>query len=96
MTQTTVHRILLKANKLQVIQKITASNKQLRSQFAAHTCAQISEHDNILSRIVFTDEAKFRISGRVNRHNCVIWGSKPLREHFEHEQHSPKVNSGAR
>jgi hypothetical protein len=40
----------------------TSRDKQLRSKFAAHMCAQILEHDNFLSHIVFTDEAKLHIS----------------------------------
>jgi hypothetical protein len=39
-----------------------------------------------------TDEAKFRISGRVSWHDCVAWGIEPLREHSEHERDSPEVN----
>jgi hypothetical protein len=51
MLQTTVHRILrkslrLKSYKLQVVQKLTAHDKQLTSQFAAHVSAHILEHDN--------------------------------------------------
>jgi hypothetical protein len=61
-------------------------------QFAARMCAYILQHDNFLSRIVFTDEAKFDISGRVNRHNCAIWVSEPPREQLEHVRDSPKVN----
>jgi hypothetical protein len=49
------------------------------------------EHDNFLSRIVLIDEAKFHVSGRVNRHNCVICGSEPPREYLEHERDSTKV-----
>jgi hypothetical protein len=43
MPQTTVHRFLrkslhLKPHKLQVVQKLTAHDKQIRSRFAAHMC----------------------------------------------------------
>jgi hypothetical protein len=44
-----------------------------------------------LSGIVFTDET-FHTSGRVGRHNCVIWGSVPPREHLEHERDRHKAN----
>lgn len=50
------------------------------------------EYDKFLSHIVFTDDAKFQISGCVSWHNCVIWVSEPSREHLEYEQNSPKVN----
>jgi hypothetical protein len=32
------------------------------------------------------------MSGRVCRHNCVVWGSKPTREYLEQELDDPKVN----
>jgi hypothetical protein len=53
---------------------------------------QILEDKNFLHCIVFTHEVKFHISGSVNRHNCVIWGSEPPGEHSEHERDSHKVN----
>jgi hypothetical protein len=97
MLQTTVHRILRKSQcfkpyKLQVVQKVAAHDKQLRLQFVAHTYAQILEHDNFLSHIVFIDEAKFHISGRVSWLNYVIWAREPSREHSNLEHNSPKVN----
>ena len=42
--------------------------------------------------VAFTDEATFHISGKVNRHNCRIWGSKNPRVFTEHERDSSKVN----
>jgi hypothetical protein len=55
-------------------------------------CAQILEHNNFFSCIVFGDETRFHITGHINQHNCVIWGSEPLGEHLEHERDSLKVN----
>jgi hypothetical protein len=55
-------------------------------------CPQVLENSNFISRIVFTDEAKFHISGRVRRHICVLWGSKPQTEYLEHEWDSAKLN----
>jgi hypothetical protein len=66
---------------LQAVQTLTAGDTQLKSQFAAHMCAQIVERDNLLHRFVFADESKLNISG----HNCFIWGSEPHKEHLEHE-----------
>jgi hypothetical protein len=80
----------LKPYKLQVVQKLIVRDKQLRFQLAVHLGAQILEHDNFLSHIFFTDEAKVHISGRGSCHNCVIWGSEPPRERLE--QYSSKVN----
>jgi hypothetical protein len=51
--------------------------------------AQISDHHNS-THIIFTAEAIFHTTGRVNRCNCITWGSESPREHLEHEQHRPK------
>jgi hypothetical protein len=53
------------------------------------------------SRVAFTDEANhfivtdetdYHISKRVIRHNCLISGSDPRREHLERERDNPTVN----
>ena len=35
-----------------------------------------NEVPDILDKIVWTDEATFKLSGLVNRHNCVYWASE--------------------
>jgi hypothetical protein len=95
--QTTVHGILwkslcLKLYKLQVVQRLTACDKQLRLQFLTHIYTQILEHNNLIHNTVFINEATFHISGHVSWHSCVVWGTEPLREHLEHERGRPKVN----
>jgi hypothetical protein len=32
------------------------------------------EDDKFLPRVIFSDEAKFHLSDKVNRHNVRIWG----------------------
>ena len=50
------------------------------------------EDDRFLLRLIFSDKATFRISGKVNRHNVRIWGLQDPHEIVEHERDSPKVN----
>jgi hypothetical protein len=45
-----------------------------------------------VNKLVFSDEARFHLSGRVNRHNLWTWGSEDPREWIEHERDSPNVN----
>ena len=52
----------------------------------------IEDDPNYLKRIVFTDEATFHVSGRVNKHNIRIWGSEIPHEFREIVRDSPKVN----
>ena len=53
---------------------------------------RIEADEQFLSNIIFSDEATFHTSGKVNRHNCRIWGETNPREVYEHERDSPKVN----
>jgi hypothetical protein len=64
--------------------------KSKRFQF----CCQLqeAEEDDIVNRLVFSDEAIFHTNGKVNRHNCRIWGTQKHQEIIEYERDSPRVN----
>jgi hypothetical protein len=38
------------------------------------------ENDSFLPRLIFSDEATFHLSGKVNRQNVCIWGTQNPRE----------------
>ncbi|KAJ4429745.1 hypothetical protein ANN_21949 [Periplaneta americana] len=38
------------------------------------------------------DEATFHTSGKINKHNCHVWGTQKPHRIIEHERDSPKVN----
>jgi hypothetical protein len=50
------------------------------------------EEDGFPEKLVFSDEATFHISGKVNRHNVRIWGTENPHTILEHERDSPKLN----
>jgi hypothetical protein len=50
------------------------------------------EDDTFLPHLIFSDEATFHLSGKVNRHNVRIWGLQNPQEALEHERDSLKVN----
>jgi hypothetical protein len=50
------------------------------------------EDDKFLPRVIFSDEATFHRSGKVNRHNVRIWELQIPHTTLEHERDSPKVN----
>ena len=41
---------------------------------------------------MFTDEVIFHVSGRVNTHTCLIWGTENSHVSYELERASPKEN----
>jgi hypothetical protein len=61
-------------------------------QFAVDILDRIDEDEHFFNNAVFSDEATFHLSGKVNRHNCRIWGSENPHEFIEHERDSPKIN----
>ena len=54
--------------------------------------SRIEDDEDFLKKVMFTDEACFHVSGKVNRHNVRIWGSKNPHVVIEHLRNSPKVN----
>jgi hypothetical protein len=50
-----------------------------------------NEYD-YLNKIVFSNEATFHLSGKINRHNVRIWGTENPHETVEHVRDSPKLN----
>lgn len=94
--QTTVWRVLrrrlaLRPYRLQLVQALRAGDKRRRVEFC-HDILEDMEEDTFLPRLVFSDEATFHVSGKVNRHNVRIWGSENPHQTVEHERDSPKVN----
>jgi hypothetical protein len=50
------------------------------------------EEDGFVEKLIFSDEATFHISGKVNRHNARIGGTEQPHAQTEHQRDSPKVN----
>lgn len=93
----TVHNFLhkrldLRAYKIQIIQQIKPGDKDKMVNFAASVLDKIDENNSYLDHVRFSDESTFHIWGKVNRHNCRIWGSANPFVLFQHECDSPKVN----
>ena len=93
---TTVHKILhqhlkFRAYKIQVVQHLQDDDYSARVDGCNLLIDKIDNGNRFLSNLIFSAEATFHISGRVNRHNCRIWGEENPHELYEHERDSPKV-----
>jgi hypothetical protein len=53
---------------------------------------QAMADEDFLSRLIFSDESSYHLSGKVNRHNVCIWGLENPHETLQHGRDSPKVN----
>jgi hypothetical protein len=52
----------------------------------------IAVDEIFLSKIYFSDEARFHLSGKINRHNIRIWGNENPHAVVEHIGDSPNIN----
>jgi hypothetical protein len=52
----------------------------------------VSEDALFLGMIVWTDEAKFKLNGTMNRHNCVYWCSENLNVHADKAVNLPRIS----
>jgi hypothetical protein len=55
--------------------------------------SNVEADENHLRRWIFSDESTFHLSGRLNCHNCRIWGSENPHAIREIERDSAKVNA---
>ncbi|GBL96730.1 hypothetical protein AVEN_111864-1 [Araneus ventricosus] len=53
---------------------------------------QAMEDDDLSGTLIFSNEATFHLSGKVNRHNVRMWGTVLPHVIVEQERDSPKVN----
>ncbi|PNF33541.1 hypothetical protein B7P43_G17404 [Cryptotermes secundus] len=81
--QSTVWRVLtvrlhLKPYRLQLVQALTNDDKRKRTEFC-DSMLEMMEDETFISRLIFSDEATFHLSGTVNRHSaCRLQGQTYL------------------
>ncbi|PNF19518.1 hypothetical protein B7P43_G02327 [Cryptotermes secundus] len=94
--QSTVWRVLtvclhLKPYRLQLVQALTNDDKRKRMEYC-DLMLEMMEDETFISRLIFSDEVTFHLSGTVSHHNVHIWGTEYPHQTVEHERDSPKVN----
>ncbi|PNF32120.1 hypothetical protein B7P43_G02841 [Cryptotermes secundus] len=52
----------------------------------------MQDDEKFVDSVIFSDESTFHASGKVNTHNCRIWGSENPRVFLEHVRDSPKTD----
>lgn len=97
--KSTLHNILRKKVKaraymLKFVHNLIEEDCDMRKEFCERMLTRLNgdDGDALQSVILFSDEATFHLSGKVNRHNCRIWGVVNPHEFDTHERNSPKVN----
>ena len=62
--------------RIQLMHALTQLNYEARLNFVTMMCERHQGDEQWLKRLMFTDEATFHVSGRVNMHICLIWGTE--------------------
>jgi len=68
-------RLKCKCYRLQLHQDLSKNEKDMLLNF----CIEMQERfavDGFADSLIFSDEANFQLSGKVNRHNVRIWGKE--------------------
>uniref|UniRef100_A0A158P5N4 DUF4817 domain-containing protein n=1 Tax=Tetranychus urticae TaxID=32264 RepID=A0A158P5N4_TETUR len=88
MSHTTAWRILrqdlkLKPYHIKLMHKLNEDDFDRRVEWCDSVLVRLEDQDDLLGRIIWTDEAIFSLSQTVNRHNCVYWDSSNPNRTFE-------------
>ena len=67
-------RLRLHPYRLQLVQQLHPEDKETRHGFCGNLQAFMENDDDLLAKIIFSDEKTFHLSGEVNRYNVRIWG----------------------
>ena len=94
--KTSIRRIItqigLKPYRPRLIHGLLEDNLDRRVQFSEIMLNKIEKNPGILDNIVWSDEAFFKLSGHINRHNCVYWYSENMHLTLEQHLNQPGVN----
>lgn len=94
-SQTSIRRILksiaLKPHKPRLIHGLLDDDPDRQLQISEVMLNEIEENPTSLDSTVWTNEASFKLSAHVNRHNCVYWYSENMHLALEQQLNQPGV-----
>lgn len=74
-----------------LINALQEDDPDRRLQFAEEWMTMLQNNPDLATHVIWTDEAKFHLSGCVNRHNCVYWRENNPEITIEIDKKSPGV-----
>ncbi len=83
--------LMLYPYKLQMSTALTEHYKISMFNFARNCRTELRNDAGYLERIIFSDECKFSVSGKVNKQNCRIWGTERPNQVYETLHNSPSL-----
>jgi hypothetical protein len=71
-----MHKLNFKPYRPKLLHGLLEVDPDRRLQFCEIVRNQISDERDLIHKIIWTDEARFKLSGHVNRYNCVYWADE--------------------
>jgi hypothetical protein len=68
--------VILSKNKFKLLRELKPNYRPHQRKFCSDMLNCLKQDNLFLDKIVVSDEANFDLSGKVNRHNIIIWGSQ--------------------
>ncbi|PNF36342.1 hypothetical protein B7P43_G00512 [Cryptotermes secundus] len=84
-------RLHFKPYRLQLLQQINPEDYGRRLEFCV-TMQEAVEDEDFAAKLIFSNEAIFHLSGKVNHHNVRLWGTENPRAIVALERYSRKLN----
>ncbi|GAB1600991.1 hypothetical protein Ahia01_000377300 [Argonauta hians] len=98
-SQSTVCRILkdngMKPYRPVLLHQLNEDDPDRRLEFAEWFVNSAAMDETFPDMIIWSDEATFKLNGRVNRHNCVYWSQENSRQVLQREVNAPGVTAWA-
>ena len=85
-------QIGLKPYRPQLTHGLLEDDPDRRLQFSELMLNKIEEDSGILDKTIWSEEASFKLSGHVNRHNCVYWYTDNMHLTLEKHLNQPGIN----
>lgn len=84
-----LHDLGYKPFRPRLIHGLLEDDPYQRLEFCETMLERFEADESFIDRIIWTDEAMFKLNGHINRHNCVYWDSDNPLVTIEREVNSP-------
>ncbi|CAF4694672.1 unnamed protein product [Rotaria sp. Silwood2] len=95
-SKTSILRILselkLHPYRHRLVQQLNDDDPDRRTEFCEKLLMMAEEDHSIFDKIIWTDEAIFKLNGHVNRHNSIYWASENPRIDIERDFNVPGIS----
>jgi transposase len=79
----------LKPYRPHLLQALNEDDSDRRLQYCEVYLEYAKGDPDIFNKVIYSDEATFKLNGRVNRHNCVYWSATNPHQIIENEVNMP-------